>query len=102
MKNQYLVDTYLESNKMSIDKYKQYLEDGADGMDDFPRYKNGFKTVPIDPEENKKELDQIKGFMDDLESLTNSKSDENSKAIFCGIVFVIFKYPKNCMEILED
>jgi len=51
-KNQFLVDQYLEANSMTKDKYLNYLADGADGMDDFPRCKDGYSTKPIDPQEN--------------------------------------------------
>jgi hypothetical protein len=85
---------------MSIDKYKQYLANGADGMDDFPRYKKGMSSVPIDPEENKKEQDVIKRIMDEIELIGDDA--ESSEANFSGIVFVIFKFPKDCMDILEE
>lgn len=63
---------------MSIDKYKQYLGEGVDGMDDFPRYKKGMSTVPIDPEENKRELDETKRYIDDIELMTSLEKGQDA------------------------
>lgn len=90
---------------MTIDKYKTYLEDGADGMDDFPRSSNFFgRGNPIDPEENQTELDGIKRELEEIEVMTKLEKGEDAEAAkdnFSGIVFVVFKYPKNCQDILD-
>ena len=92
---------------MSIEKYKTYLADGADGMDDFPRSSYGCcgQTKPIDPEENQTELNQIKRDLEEIEVMTKLEKGEDAETAeenFSGIVFVVFKYPKNCQDILDQ
>lgn len=66
---------------MSIDKYKTYLNDGADGMDDFPRCSDGFgRTKPIDPEENQQELNEIKRELEEIEVMTKLEKGEDAEA----------------------
>tara|TARA_B110000285_G_scaffold46159_1_gene51737 strand:- start:1948 stop:2154 length:207 start_codon:yes stop_codon:yes gene_type:complete len=68
-------------------------------MDDFPRCKDGYSTKPIDPQENQSELDEIKRKLDEIEVMTNLEKGEDADAAkenFSGIVFVVFKFPKNC------
>ena len=46
----------------------------------------------------------MKRNLDEIDHLTNLEKGEDAEAAkenFSGIVFVVFKYPKNCQDIID-